>query len=92
MQGRVRIFHPPDPELSFIAAVLDTDNPAALQGMRNPLQANSGDGHINRGRILFEPVAPGVNPGDPHRQMEEQSKLASRAHSFAPEVFTKSRL
>jgi hypothetical protein len=41
---------------------------------------------------LFEPFTLGVNPGDPHRQMEEQSKLASRAHSLVAEVFTKSPL
>jgi hypothetical protein len=60
--------------------------------MLNPLQANSRYGYINGVRILFERVALNVNAADPHRQTEEQSKLATRTHSYTPEVFTKSPL
>jgi hypothetical protein len=72
--------------------VLDTDNFAALQRMLNPLQANSRYGYVNGLRILFERFALSVSPADPHRQTEEQSKLATRAHSYAFGVFTKTRL
>jgi hypothetical protein len=50
--------------------------------MLNPLQANSRYGYIDSGRILFESSALNVSPADPHRQTEEQSKLATRAHSY----------
>jgi hypothetical protein len=49
--------------------------------MLNPLQANSRGGHVMSVHILFEGFALSINSADPHRQTEEQSKLATRTHN-----------